>query len=208
MRDRSPLPSAGMANQDSTIDLVISPAVVRVGNSDGIDYNLLTCLVKMDVLYDVSLLAQQQPTIQPGLFEQAQPVAQGQPAALPGHEKHDGDHISVIKGGVEMEEDAQISNHGVARSTVLPAPQPALPASTDDCPDGSDSIGTRLLTRPSRSSALAALLAMGRKTEEEDELAGCPVSDADGDSGSKPSSSRKRRAPKKEDEAYVPGSDG
>lgn len=34
-----------------TVKLVVSPAIVRWGNSNGVDYDLKTCLVKMDVLF-------------------------------------------------------------------------------------------------------------------------------------------------------------
>lgn len=55
MRMRNPRVEADLAEsklgQDPTVMLVVSPAIVRWGNSNGVDYDHKTCLVKMDVLF-------------------------------------------------------------------------------------------------------------------------------------------------------------
>lgn len=54
MRMRTPKlqadPAESNPDQGPTVKLVVSPAIVRWGNSNGVDYDRKTCLVKMDVL--------------------------------------------------------------------------------------------------------------------------------------------------------------
>lgn len=58
MRRRGPRLPIGtadaIANGVPTVKLVVSPAIVRWGNSNGVDYGRKTCLVKMNVLYSQS----------------------------------------------------------------------------------------------------------------------------------------------------------
>lgn len=64
MKDRSmPMYCAGSAQPK--VDLMISPTVVRCGNSEGVGYDQEHCLIPMDVLCDISIPAQQEPVCLP-----------------------------------------------------------------------------------------------------------------------------------------------
>lgn len=77
MRIRIPKLDADLAGSNTDrvpiVKLVVSPAIVRWGNSNGVDYDRKACLVKMDVLVS------QMPDVVP------QPPAEPAPAVCGGH---------------------------------------------------------------------------------------------------------------------------
>lgn len=56
MNARYPSPRAKALKQTLTVDFIISPSLYKRGNNSGADYEVLTCLVKMDVLCDAATL--------------------------------------------------------------------------------------------------------------------------------------------------------
>lgn len=210
MRDRSPGASAEAPRQGSIFDLIISPAIIRTGNSDGVDYSREICLVKMDVLCDVSTLsASQEQSMQmmlTGLSAHPHSMARENSATLPNREEHGEGKISTIEGDAKIEAIAQLSNHNIPALPVLPSLRAASPVSAGGCLH--DDSAKNNTGRPTRACAVATRAAMAQAIEEPDELAGFPNSDADKASESKPSSSRKSRTRQCDDEAYVEDENG
>lgn len=196
MKDLSiPIYCAG--NDQPMVDLIISPSVVRCGNSEGVDYDREHCLIPMDVLCDISIPAQQHQIYHPEVMGQRESrsrsptleidsKAGGNAAA---HNQHTMDQSESAKSTMEGNPSAKGCKDNINILTT-----------TEDEDHGSASAPP---ARPIRSSKRTCVLkAHGARTqvdEEQDELAG----GANEDSDSSAPASQRRRGRHEDDEAYV-----
>lgn len=204
MRDRSPGALTRQVQNISDVKLIISPAVVRYGNSSGTGYDVGKCLVKMDVLCDIRLIPEHQPPAKANLLSHNQAEAEEQtgPSSVPGDESVD-NGAQVGKGFDQQ--DTQDSNNSnasimtppvVANVSSVPYDRPALARSSNS---------TRMSRGPRRASAVKARGSLAETYHDTDELA----EDPDAYSGQAQDSNGpgivKRRDRDDEDKAYVPG---
>lgn len=209
MRNRSPLLSTQESSQNPNVDLVISPAIIRIGNSDGVDYDKNYCLVKMDVLCNAPVSFGEQPDFQMDFVPPpAQPLTSGQPAALHNQRQQDKAKVSNTKEDITMERDFKTVSREASHLKITQTPQAASYVSAGDPRQHLNSNDASSSVRPTRSStrqsAQKALVALTRGIEEPDELAGFPASDTDECLGLSASRSRRRQAQDDNDEPYVP----
>ncbi|KAJ4418731.1 hypothetical protein N0V82_005404 [Gnomoniopsis sp. IMI 355080] len=159
----------------STVRLVVSPAIVRWGNSNGADYDRQTCLVKMDVLFSHSSDDLPRLTDQPVLATGDE--KSGQPISI--------DNGNPLSAGTKKEDDTQ------GERQLVPT-TPSQSARLADTTPASTAINTR--SRPHRATKGKArqkcYIQQKEEPEENDELSGDP-SDFQGTKDTKPPRSKK-----------------
>lgn len=215
MHDRSPLKTRAADNKESMVDLIISPSITRLGNSDGVGYDRETCLVKMEVLCNVSTDIQQRIEHQAESTAQAQPLTTEQLKQARSLESYDGamDDFPVHRGdvykGIKEEPGLQSEDSDLARSTAGQIAQPPARLAADKQRDGRD----RISRRPIRSTRVTAQkqIATVLQDQSADELGYYSDSGEDKhkdqDMDSKPTKSRKRE-PQDDDDDWKPEMSG
>lgn len=203
MRDRSWSGTGAVVNKEAIVDLIISPTIIRVGNSDGVRYDQQKCLVKMDVLSHVSTDFQQRMGSQAEYTTQGEPSTTKRPKEARSQDPNNifkdssADHGEDGWKGIKQEQVVQSDIRDVAHSAASQTAQSAAPASANNQRDGRDNTSTRPF-RTARQNA-QSYCATAYQDKFKDELGdGCSDSDEgkheDQNAGSKSAKSRKRKS--------------